>query len=153
MSPEFFQKYWKIIFAIFALLWYFFGVMSYQVQGDARKRGLSKAAVTFWSVSVVFFGPIFLPLYYIFRSNAIFAAREGKETGSKRYSLCPHCGEKNPIDKSTCQKCGKPMDPNVPTVGTKGCPYCGAINPVNADRCSSCDQVIGFSGGKPGDDD
>jgi len=144
MSADYFQQYWMTIFAIFAAVWYFFGVMAYRVQEDAKKRGLSRTAVTFWSVSIVFFGPIFLPLYFIFRSNAIFTAKEGETPLNIKYILCPHCGESNTSERTSCAKCNKQLDEGIPAVGTKACPYCGAENSVDAGRCVSCDQVIGY---------
>jgi len=153
MFPEFFQRYWKFLFVIFALAWYFFGIMAYRVQEDAKKRGMAKAAVTFWSVSVVFFGPIFLPLYYIFRSKAVFAASEEEKTSDRKFTLCPHCGESNPDNRTTCVKCKKPLDASIPTVGTKRCPYCDAENPIDARRCSSCDQTIGYMSEDEDDDE
>ncbi|HDS29660.1 MAG TPA: hypothetical protein ENN67_01315, partial [Firmicutes bacterium] len=123
---------------------YTFAYLGYLVQEDAKKRGLGKPAVAFWSISVVFFGPIFLPLYLIFRSHAIFAPVEGGRKDKDAYLLCPHCGAENPLSEKICKKCHKHMDYEISAVGKKNCPYCGAMNPVEASRCIACDQVIGY---------
>ncbi len=145
MSPEFIQRYWLTGFIILAAIMYFFAYAGYRVQQDAKKKGLGKAAVTFWSVSVVFFGLIFLPIYFIFRSRSVFATEVKEEEKQDRYKLCPHCGERNPVDGSLCGKCRKPLDSAISATGSKTCPYCGADNPVEARRCKSCDQVIGYA--------
>jgi len=145
MSVEFIQHWWLTFFIIFALVMYFFAFASYRVQEDARKRGLGRAAVTFWSISVVFFGPIFLPLYLVFRTRAVFARGARSADDRDRYSLCPHCGEENPIDEKVCKRCHRLLGVLASTLGRKLCPYCGAENPVEANRCKGCDQVIGFA--------
>jgi ribosomal protein L40E len=144
MSPEFIERWWLIAFLIFAAIFYAFGYAGHHVQQDARKRGLGKAAVTFWSVSVVFFGPLFLPLYMIFRSRAIFATGARTDSGSRRYKLCNHCGSENKLDEKICQKCHKVLDSLVSSLGEKECTHCGVMNPVDARRCRSCDQIIGY---------
>ncbi len=144
MSIEFIQRWWLYFFIAFALLMYAFAFLGFRVQGDAKRRGLAPPAVTFWSVAVIFFGPIFFPLYLMFRARAVFAGGERDETGKVPYKLCPHCGEENPADERVCKKCRKRMDSEAATMGQKACPYCGTMNPVEATRCSSCDQVIGY---------
>lgn len=144
MPVELIQRWWLPFLICFAVAWYIFGFASYRVQQDARKRGLGRAAVIFWSVSVFFFGPIFLPLYLIFRSRAVFAVEPGKESEYEHFRLCPHCGEKNPDRERVCKACHKIMDMPVAMVGEKDCPYCSAKNPVEARRCKSCDQIIGY---------
>lgn len=144
MSIEFIQRYWLIGFIMVAAIMYAFGLAAYRVQEDAKRRGLGKAAVTFWSVSVVFFGPIFLPLYLMFRTRAVFAGGKRDESGRVPYRLCPHCGAENPAEERVCARCHKRMDIDLPSVGKKACPYCGAQNPIEAARCSACGQVIGY---------
>lgn len=144
MSVEIIQRWWLLGFAILALLMYFFGYAGYMVQNDAKKRGLGKAAVTFWSVGVVFFGPIFLPLYLIFRSKVVFVGAANPETERKQYKLCPHCGEENAMDEQVCRKCRKYLDTVLMPQGTKTCPYCGTTNPVENARCLNCQQLIGI---------
>jgi hypothetical protein len=116
----------------------------YLVQADTRKRGLGIAAVTFWSVSVVFFGIVFIPLYLIFRSRSVFAGGKLQEVEDRSIRLCPHCGESNPSEQQTCGKCHKFLDENLSLIGEKQCPYCGKMNPVDTSRCKSCDQLVGI---------
>ena len=115
----------------------------YLVQQDARKRGLGKASVTFWSVGTVFFGPIFYPLYLMFRARAVFAGGQREEEERAAFRLCPHCGTENQVDESICKKCHRRVDTDLPFQGLKQCPYCGATNPVEGSRCTACGQVIG----------
>lgn len=145
MSFEFIQRWWLILFIGFALYMYCFAFSGWRVQQDAKKRGLGKAAVTFWSVGTVFFGPIFLPLYLIFRARAVFAVKPGEESGDEHYRLCPHCGARNPEKEKVCVECRKLLDVEGGAIGEKSCPYCGAMSPVEARRCKSCDQVIGYA--------
>jgi hypothetical protein len=144
MQADLVQRWWLYIYIAFGVYMYIFAYMGYLVQEDTKKRGLGKPAVTFWSVSVVFFGPIFLPLYLIFRSRAVFAGGVRDDGGGTPYRLCPYCGTENPADEKICKKCHKRMDSELAAMGKKACPYCGAMNPVEAVRCAACDQVIGF---------
>lgn len=143
---QFIQKWWLLVFLIAAVLMYFFAWAGYRVQEDAKKRGLGQSAVTFWSVSVVFFGPIFLPLYLMFRSRAVFATgADSAHQEETRYKLCPHCGAENPVGEKICNECHKPLDSLTASLGEKACNYCGTMNPVDATRCVNCDQVIGYT--------
>ena len=144
MSVESIERWWKVAFAVLAICMYAFGYAAYRVQQDARQRGLGKAAVTFWSVGVVFFGPIFLPLYAFFRSRAVFAGGRADEGRRAPYRLCPHCGAENPLEERVCVRCHKRVDIDLPSMGKKSCPFCGVMNPVEASRCSVCGQVIGY---------
>ena len=143
MSIDSIVRWWPIVFAVFAAIMYSSALVGYRVQEDARKRRLGKAAVTFWSVGVVFFGIIFLPLYLMFRSRAVFAAGKPDETDRVPFRLCPYCGEENTLKDQLCRKCHRRIEPGQPLQGSKQCPYCGTMNPVDASRCSNCDQVIG----------
>jgi ribosomal protein L40E len=144
MSYEFIRHHWLAGFIILAVFFYFFAVAGYRVQEDAKKRGMGIAAVTFWSFCVVFFGPIFLPLYLIFRARSVFAATQEEKEKAERYRLCPHCGTQNPADAKVCEKCHKVLDSLEAAMGKKICPECGAENPVEAYRCKVCSQVIGY---------
>lgn len=145
MPVEFIQRSWLFFFFAFAIYMYLFAFAGWHVQEDARKRGLGKAAVTFWSVGTVFFGPIFVPLYLFFKARAVFAVKPGEKESDEHYRLCPHCGAKNPENEKVCRECKKLLDSMAGAVGEKSCPYCGAMNPVEARRCKSCDQVIGYA--------
>jgi uncharacterized Zn-finger protein len=146
MNAEFIQKYWLIGFFILAIIFYIFGFAGYLVQEDAKKRGMNLAAVTFWSVGTVFLGLLFLPLYLLFRSSAIFTSDIQEEAKKPDIIiLCPHCGTENPHDQKICLGCKRRMDIDLPSMGKKACPYCGTENNVEADRCSECGQVIGFA--------
>lgn len=145
MPVELIQRWWLWGFILLAILMYFFAYAGYRVQEDAKKRGLGKPAVTFWSISVVFFGPLFLPLYLMFRSRAVFAGRSQEDESKARFRLCPHCGTENPAGERVCRQCRRMMDSAPESVGKKICPYCGAENPVEARRCRVCDQVIGYA--------
>jgi ribosomal protein L40E len=144
MPVEFIQRSWLTIFIVCAALFYFFAYAGWRVQQDARKRGLGLAAVTFWSVSVVFFGIIFLPLYLVFRSRSVFATKPDDVQIQGRFKLCPHCGQQNQPDSKICRKCHRIIDSPEVAMGKKTCPECGAENPVEARRCKVCDQVIGY---------
>ena len=120
MPVEFIQRWWLVMFIMFGVLMYAFAYSGYLVQEDAKKRGLGKPAVTFWSFSVVFFGPIFLPLYLMFRARAVFAGSEREKSDTKPYRLCPHCGEENEEKARVCRKCHKTMDSTVLAGGKKG---------------------------------
>jgi len=144
MPVESIQRWWLWGFILLAIVMYFFAYAGYRVQEDAKKRGLGKPAVTFWSVSTVFFGFLFLPLYLMFRSRAVFAVKPLEDESARKYRLCPHCGEQNPEGEKVCRKCHRLMDSEISAVGKKNCPYCGAENPVEARRCHACDQVIGY---------
>jgi hypothetical protein len=143
VTADFVQQWFVPAFIAFAMIMYASGIAGYRVQRDASSRGLGKAAVTFWSVAVIFFGPVFLPLYLIFRARAVFAGANTPEPVVDHQLLCPHCGEKNPADQQTCSACHKYLNENVSLVGEKQCPYCGRMNRVDASRCSNCDQLIG----------
>ena len=146
MLYEAIQRFWLTGFIALAAVMYFFAFAGWKVQEDARKLGLGRAAVTFWSVSVVFFGLIFLPLYLVFRSRAVFAGKPKEERKDGRYKLCPHCGEENPFSEKVCKTCRRLLDSMESALGTKMCPYCGAENPIESQRCRKCDQMIGFAG-------
>ena len=124
---------------------YFFAIAGYLVQEDSKKRGMNRTAIMFWSVAVVFFGLIFLPLYLLLRSRAVFAGDvELSGSESQIMILCPHCGERNPRSGKICSSCYKRMDIDAPSIGEKSCPFCGAMNPVESERCAGCGQVIGY---------
>jgi ribosomal protein L40E len=142
---EFLQHYWLVGFIVLAILMYFFAYAGFFVQQDAKKKGLGKAAVTFWSVGVVFFGPIFLPLYLVFRSRSVFAKAPSETENKSNTGFCQHCGADNPANEKFCAKCHKMLDSDHEITGEKNCPYCGALNPAAASRCKACDQVIGYS--------
>jgi hypothetical protein len=144
VTVQFVQHWFLPAFITFAILMYAQAIAGFRVQEDTKKRGLGKAAVTFWSVSVVFFGIIFLPLYLMFRSRSVFAGGEGKETEKQIFKLCPHFGDANQLDNTTCGRCHKFLDEHQSLVGEKQCPYCGAANQVDAARCRNCDQIIGI---------
>ncbi len=144
MPYEFIERWWLVMFIAFCVLMYAFAYSGYLVQEDAKKRGLGKPAVTFWSFTVVFFGPIFLPLYLMFRARAVFASIEGDKIETRPFRLCPHCGEENEEKAGVCRKCHKRIDSAEQAGGKKDCPYCGAMNPVESTRCAACDQVIGY---------
>jgi ribosomal protein L40E len=144
MTPQFIEHWFLPAFITFAFIMYSSAFAGYRIQQDAKKRGLSKASVTFWSVGTVFFGPIFLPLYLMFRARAVFAGGKGEEPAREAYRLCPNCGTENPLDRTTCKKCRRRFDTDKPMQGTKQCPYCGATNPVEGSRCTNCEQVIGL---------
>lgn len=132
------------MFIILGVVFYFFAWAGYRVQEDAKKRGLGIAAVTFWSVSVVFFGLIFLPLYIVFRARSVFATKPDDVVIQGRYRLCPHCGRKNEPEAKICSECHRIIDSPEASFGKKICPECGSENPVEARRCKVCDQVIGY---------
>jgi len=132
------------LFIILGVVFYFFAWAGYRVQEDAKKRGLGIAAVTFWSVSVVFFGLIFLPLYIVFRARSVFATKPDDVVIQGRYRLCPHCGRKNEPEAKICSECHRIIDSPEASFGKKICPECGSENPVEARRCKVCDQVIGY---------
>jgi ribosomal protein L40E len=144
MTSDLVQKWFLPVFITFAVVMYTSAFAGYKIQEDAKKRGLSKASVMFWSVGSVFFGLIFVPLYIMFRARAVFAGGKVDErTGQIPTRLCPHCGQDNPSDEKVCRKCKRRVDSDIPLQGTKQCPYCNAENPVAASRCSKCEQVIG----------
>ena len=144
LDPEFVERWWITGFIFMAVYLYGSGYLGYLVQEDAKRRGMNKTSVTFWSVATVFFLPIFLPLYMIFRSQAVFVGIEQDKDGKVPFILCPHCGNENPADEKVCVKCHKRMDISPEQMGTKSCPYCGAMNEVDARTCHSCGQVIGY---------
>jgi len=61
---------------------------------------------------------------------------------------CPRCGNNNPMDAETCEKCGEKISGEK---DIKFCPSCGAKNSLDADFCVSCEnpfiQVSGVRGG------
>jgi hypothetical protein len=144
VTVQFVQHWFLPAFIAFAVIMYASAYAGYRIQEDAKNRGLGKAAVTFWSVSVVFFALIALPLYLMFRNRAVFAGGQPAETASAKKELCPHCGEENVAGQQTCSKCHKFMDEKLALLGHKQCPYCGTTNVVDASRCSRCEQLIGI---------
>jgi predicted RNA-binding Zn-ribbon protein involved in translation (DUF1610 family) len=144
MTTDFVLRWWLPAYIIFAVIMYVSAFAGWRIQGDARRRGLSKAAVTFWSVSAVFFGLIFVPLYLIFRARAVTVGSAPEPEPRSPLRLCPHCGQENPPDSNTCSKCRKNLDLVMTSLGQKQCPYCGRMNPVEASRCANCRQAIGL---------
>jgi hypothetical protein len=142
MTPTLIQQWFLPAFITFAIIMYASGFAGYLVQQDAKKRALSKASIMFWSVGSVFFGPIFVPLYLMFRARSVFAGGKVEEV-KEAYRLCPNCGTENPQDQAICRKCRQRIDTGMPMQGTKQCPYCGVMNPVKESRCTNCKQVIG----------
>jgi len=135
----------KISLAILVISMYLVGYIAWRVQNDALKRGYNRTAAAFWSVAVLFFPPVMLPLYIIFRRKAEpEAANESAINKARRslYITCPHCGEENPPELMRCQKCEKPLVGEGKAIGRKACPYCGDLNDVNAVYCANCKQKI-----------
>ncbi len=135
------KTFW-IVFAIFAVCWYFIGFIAWRVQNDALKRGFGRNAANFWGVGTVFLPFIFIPLYAFFRIKAPGYVVEDIKPGQR--TICPHCGEANKKDAELCRVCGKRIDIETPEIGLKQCPTCGAMNPANAEYCSKCEERISF---------
>jgi len=134
-------KFW-IYFGIFAACWYFLGFIGWRVQKDVLRRGYGGAAANFWGLGVIFFAPIVLPLYIVFRRISPGYVTEELKPGQQ--TICPHCGEANPKDAELCERCHKRIDIDIPEMGEKQCPNCSHMNPVTAEYCEKCDERISF---------
>ena len=59
-------------------------------------------------------------------------------TFAREYSVCSHCGVRQPDNVRFCGRCGTSTGGSKPNVGEKACPTCEWNESIDATFCSNC---------------